>query len=66
MENLKDLLEDELEGPVEDLSCSLQKEGGRVMGESEREYIERLADQVDRILARAWAVTLDQVGEEVT
>eukprot|EP00959_Pyramimonas_sp_CCMP1952_P330923 6929876-Pyramimonas_sp.AAC.1 len=66
MENLKDLLEDELEGPVEDLSCSLRKEGGRTVSESTREYIERLANQVDNILARAWAVTLDQVGEEVT
>eukprot|EP00976_Prorocentrum_cordatum_P022715 464578-Prorocentrum_minimum.AAC.1 len=66
MENLKDLLEDELEGPVKDLSCSLREEGGRVVGESAWGYIERLADQVDSILAKAWAVTLDQVGEEVT
>eukprot|EP00976_Prorocentrum_cordatum_P050341 1016049-Prorocentrum_minimum.AAC.1 len=66
MENLKDLLEDELEGPVEDLSRSLRKEGGRTVSESTRGYIERLANQVDNILARAWAVTLDQVGEEVT
>eukprot|EP00959_Pyramimonas_sp_CCMP1952_P458364 9476493-Pyramimonas_sp.AAC.1 len=60
MENLKDLLEDELEEPVEDLSRSLQKEGGRTVRELTREYIERLAKQVDDILARAWAVTLDQ------
>ena len=66
MENLKDLLEDELEGPVKDLSCSLREEGSRVVGESAWGYIERLADQVDSILTKAWAVTLDQVGEEVT
>eukprot|EP00959_Pyramimonas_sp_CCMP1952_P005769 120803-Pyramimonas_sp.AAC.1 len=66
MENLKDLLEDELEEPVEELSRSLRDMGGRATGRLTREYIEHLATQVDGILARAWAVTLDQVGEEVT
>eukprot|EP00959_Pyramimonas_sp_CCMP1952_P220262 4605194-Pyramimonas_sp.AAC.1 len=31
-----------------------------------RETVEHLANQVDNILARAWAITLEQVGEEIT
>ena len=66
MENLKDLLEDELEEPVANLSRSLQRENGKAASEHTRDDVERLARQVDDILAKAWAVTLDQVGEEVT
>ena len=48
------------------LSRSLQRENDKAAGERTRDDIEHLAKQVDDILAKAWAVTLDQVGEEVT
>ena len=58
MENLKDLLEDELEEPVASLSRSLQRENGKAASEHKRDDVEHLAKQVDDILAKAWAVTL--------
>eukprot|EP00959_Pyramimonas_sp_CCMP1952_P242348 5065729-Pyramimonas_sp.AAC.1 len=66
MENLKDLLEDELEGPIGELSSSVRAEGGRTMDQPTREAIERLATQVDDILTKARTTTLEQVGEEIT